>query len=113
MIIPQSFKAAQIKAFQDKTITHYVRVETVGALGSKTSAPAVVSSGSYMVNLQVVKDALEAQQWGLTVNKDCKITCSGALPIPVADYVKYGADTYRIVDSTVSDSHVALYGKKV
>jgi len=113
MIIPQSFRDAQKKAFQDKTIEHHARVETVGSLGGKTSAPAVSSSGSYLVNLQVIKDALVAQQWGLTVNKDCIITCSDALPIPVADYVVHGSDTYRVVDSTASDSHITLYGKKV
>ena len=112
-MIPQSFKDAQKKAFQDKTIEHHARVETAGTLGGKTSAPAVLSSGSYLVNLQVVSDALEAQQWGLTVNKDCKITCSDALPIPVADYVVCGSDTYRVVDSIASDGHVTLYGKKV
>ncbi|MEI8200748.1 MAG: hypothetical protein WCG21_11860 [Eubacteriales bacterium] len=113
MIIPQSFKDAQTKAFQDKTIAHHARVETTGALGGKTSAPVVTSSGSYLVNLQVIKDALEAQQWGLTVNKDCKITRSGALAVPIGDYIKYGSDTYRIIENIASDSHVTLYGKKV
>lgn len=113
MIIPQSFRDAQRKAFQDKTIEHHIKVESAGALGGKTSAPAVTSSGSYQVNLQIVKDALVAQQWGLTVNKDCIITCSSSLPIPVADYVVHGSDTYRVVDSTASDSHITLYGKKV
>lgn len=113
MFVPQSFKDVQAAVFQDKTIAHHARVETSGTLGGKYSAPAAVSSGSYLVNLQVVKDALEAKQWGLTVNKDCKITCSGSLPIPIGDYIKHGSDTYIVVESIGSDSHITLYGKKV
>ena len=110
MIIPQSFKDLQAKTFQDKSIEHHPAVLTTGSLGGKTSAPSATST-SYMVNLQTVKDALEAQEWGLIVNKDVKVTSSTALPIPVGDYIKYGTDTYRIVGNVVSDSHTTLYGK--
>lgn len=111
MMIPQSFKDAQVKTFQDKLIAHHPAVITAGSLGGKTSAPSATASATYMVNLQTVKDALEAQQWGLTVNKDAKVTFSGGLPIPLGDYIKYGTETYRIIGNIVSDGHTTLYGK--
>jgi len=113
MEIPESFRNAQKAAFQDKTIAHHVAVSTTGALGGVTVAPAVTSSGSYSVNLQVVKDVLEAQEWGLTVNKDVRITSSDALPIPIGDYVKHGSETYRVIQRIDADSYWLLYGKRV
>lgn len=113
MEISESFRKAQKAAFQDKTIDHHVAVSTTGSLGSVTVAPAVTSSGSYSVNLQVVKDVLEAQEWGLTVNKDVRITSSDALPIPIGDFIKYGPETYRVVQRIDADSYWLLYGQKV
>lgn len=113
MIIPQSFKDAQAAVFQDKTIAWHPTVVVTDSLGGKYPTVSPNSSGSYLVNIQVIQDALEAQQWGLTVNKDCKITRSGSISIPIGDHIKYGSDTYRIVHVLASDSHVTLYGKKV
>lgn len=113
MIIPQSFKDAQKAAFQNKTIAHHVAVPSTGTLGSKSVAPAVTSSGSYQVNLQVIKDALEAQAWGLVVNKDVRVTSSDDLPIPNGDFIKYASETYRVVQRINADSYWLIYGQKV
>ncbi len=113
MEIPQSFRNAQKAVFQDKTIVHHAAVSTTGSLGGVTVAPAVTSSGSYSVNLQVIKDAIEAQEWGLTVNKDVRITSSDALPIPNGDFIKHGSETYRVVQRIDADSYWLLYGQRV
>ncbi len=113
MRIPDSFKAAQQAAFQDKTIQHFAAVETAGALGGKTRTPAPTPSGSYQVNVRILSDALTAQEYGLRLGRDIQITSSDALPIPAGEYVKWDGRTYHIVGALPRDSHMLLLGELV
>jgi hypothetical protein len=113
MRIPDSFKAAQKAAMQDKTITWHPAADSTDALGGKYKVPADESVGSYQVNVRVISDALAAQQYGLQLGRDIQITSSDALPIPVGDFVAWEGRKYRIVGILPRDSHVMLLGEAV
>lgn len=114
MKIPDSFRRAQRAVFQDKTIAWHPAVEITGALGGKYTAPSESPQATYTdVNVQVLSDALVAQEYGLTVGRDILITRSEALPIPDGDFVEWESGTYRIVAALNHDSHSRLLGEKV
>ena len=107
MKIPDSFKAIQRQVFQDKTIAHRPKIETTGSLGSVTVKPGAITQ-TYPVNFQLLSDALVAQERGLVVAQDAKVTSSDPLPIEVGDYVQYGGKVYKVIGHPVYDSHDEL-----
>ena len=113
MRIPDSFKAAQAAAFQDKTITHYAAVTTCGTRGTETTAPAASASGEYHVNLRPVRNELEAKEYGLTIGRDAIVTSSAAISVPIGDYIRHGGLTYRVLARIEHDAYVVLTCKAV
>ncbi len=113
MKIPDSFKAVQRVAMQDKTIAWHRAVEQGDPLRGSYMAPAANAEESYLVNVRVISDALTAQQYGLRLGRDIQITSSDPLPIPVGDFVLWDERTYRIVGILPRDSHVMLLGEAV
>ncbi len=107
MKIPDSFKAVQRQVFQDKVIQHRPAVTQTGSLGSITVVPGSISS-SYDGNFQLLSDALVAQEWGLVVARDAKVTSSDPLPIAVGDYVQHKGKVYKVIGHPVFDSHDEL-----
>jgi len=114
MRIPDSFKAAQAAVFQDKTIAWHAAEQSIGSLGGVYQTPAEEATASYSdVNVQVLSDALLAQEYGLVVGRDILITRSTSLPIPQGDFINWEGATYRVVTNIAHDSHCRLLGEKV
>lgn len=114
MKIPDSFRRAQRAIFQDKTIAHHPAVDSTDALGGKYKGPTEAPKASYTgVNVQVLSDALAAQEYGLRLGMDVLLTCADPLCIPAGDYVQWGAGMYRITAVLQHDSHIRLLGKRV
>ena len=111
MRIPDSFKAAQRQAFQDKQIEHYKAREIKGNLGSVTREPEDACSGVYSVNVQVVNDALIAQEYGLTIGKSIIVTSSDNLPISKGDYVRYNGCMYLVKETPTYDAYMKLFAE--
>lgn len=111
--IPVSFKMKQAEVFQDKPVEHYLPVETKGSLGTITTAPATEMSGEYLVNFQMVTDALKAQEWGLIVNKDAIMTKSTAVPVVEGHFIKHNGSTYRVCGILSFDSYTQYNLKSV
>ena len=105
MRIPQSFKEAQSRAFQDKQVWHRPKVTTTGGLGTAQSYPSTELAESYLVNLQRLSDELVAQEWGLVLARDAQMTVSDILGLPVGDYIQHGSLVYKIVGNPSADSH--------
>ncbi len=108
MKIPDSFKEAIANTFMDKEVSLRALVETTGSLGSVTRGPASTSSGTYSCNLQVISDAITAQEWGLTIGQDAKLTATEAIPCKRGDYLDYKAQVFRIEGILQRDSHQVL-----
>lgn len=113
MNIPDSFKQKQAEVFQDKKVEHFLPVETKGSLGTKTATPATTASGEYIVNFQIVTDALKAQEWGLVVNKDAIMTKSVAISVADGDFIKYNGSTYRVCGVLTFDAYIQYNLKSV
>lgn len=108
MLITDSFKDAINRTFMDKTVKYRPAVEVVGGLGSVVIKPADISAGSYKCNVQVLSDAVTAQEWGLTVGQDLKLTTTEPIPCERADYLDYSGKVYRIDGIIERDSHQVL-----
>lgn len=104
MNIPASFKAAQQKAFQDKSIMIRPAVEVTGSLGSVT-VDAGASIGTVLASVQYISDAIFAQEWGLTVAQDAVMTRSTSCQLLKGDFVQYNGTVFRVVEAPVHDSH--------
>ena len=104
MNIPASFKAAQQKAFQDKSIMIRPAVEVTGSLGSVT-VDAGASIGTVLASVQYISDAIFAQEWGLTVAQDAVMTRSTSCQLFKGDFVQYNGTVFRVIEAPVHDSH--------
>lgn len=104
MNIPASFKVAQQKAFQDKTVMIRPAVEVIGSLGSVT-VDAGASIGTVLASVQYVSDAIFAQEWGLTVAQDAIMTRSVSCQLFKGDFVQYNGTVFRVIEALAHDSH--------
>lgn len=105
MNIPASFTKVQQEVFQDKRVEHFLPVLSTGSLGTKTSAPAAEPTAEYYVNIRKVTDALKAQEWGLTVNRDAVMTVSKSLEVNEGDYIRHNNRMYRVVSCITRDAY--------
>lgn len=112
MRIPDSFKAAQAAAFQDKHIEHLSTDTHTGTLGGSVTTPGQDVLGSYPCNVQVVTDQLLAQEYGLMVGQDIQATAA-SLPIQKGEYLRYAGQIYRVVEAPRYDAYQKILAKKV
>lgn len=108
MQIPDGFRNAIKTVFMDKTVGLRKQVEKTGELGSVTKAPALTYSGQYQCNVQTIADAINAQEWGLTIGQDAKLSASDPIPCERGDYLDYNEKVYRIEGILDRDSHQEL-----
>lgn len=112
MQIPDRFKQKQAEVFQDKTVGHHLPVVITGTLGTETVKPGE-QAGIYNMNFRIVTDALKAQEYGLTVNKDAIAKTSHPEGIQHGDYLQYDGVMYRIIGLQPKDSYTAYLCKAV
>lgn len=113
MKIPESFKKAQKRAFQDKHIEHYQRaVMTQDSEGNDIEGILTLLN-SYDVNLVFISDKVIAEDWGLRLDKDVAITYNDDLPIQHKDLIKYNNEYYEVIGKPITDSHTKLFCKLI
>lgn len=110
MNIPSSFKEAQKRVFQDKTITVYTETESQDAEGGIVKAHSV--STTHQVNVHLVSDQVKAEMYGLTINSDIQVVSSDTLPIERNTLIGYSGSLYRVTGIELKDSHTVLYCKR-
>lgn len=113
MKIPESFKKAQKRAFQDKRIEHYRRAEATQDGEGNDIEGALTLINTYDVNLVFISDRVIAEEWGLRLDKDVSVTYSDNYPIEHKDLIKYNNVLYEVIGKPVKDSHTALYCKSI
>ena len=112
MRIPESFKQAQKRVFQDKIMYRYKAKNDVGGLGSVVTEPDYDTVVEYAVNVQFVSDAAVAEEYGLRIGTDISITTSSNISVEKGDYIKYLDDLYRVTESPRYDSHFVYLAKR-
>lgn len=112
MKVPESFKHAQKRVFQDKAAELYKKVESKGSLGSVTTDPD--NKGiEFRGNIQIVNDETVITEYGLVAGTDiCITTCDSSIDAVKGDFVKYNGQFYEIVSTPRADSHVTLLCKR-
>lgn len=113
MKIPESFKTAQKRTFQDKTVEHYRLSEMTQDSEGNDIDGAMNLIGTYLVNLRLLTDRVVAEEWGLEVEKDVSITYNDDLPILHNDLIKYNNEYFKVIGKPMTDSHTKLYCKHV
>lgn len=113
MRIPESFKKAQKRAFQDKRIEHYRRTVMIQDSEGNDIEGALTLLNSYVVNLVFISDKVIAEEWGLKLDKDVSVTYSDNYPIEHKDLIKYNGVLYEVIGKPVKDSHTTLYCKVI
>jgi len=112
MKIPEQFKKQQAEVFQDRQVSHHLPAVSVGVLGTETVTPGVLQ-GVYNVNFRVLTDALQAQEYGLVVNRDAIVKTSFPFDAKEGDFLKYRSVFYRIVGTQPTDAYTAYLLKAV
>lgn len=112
MRIPNSFKQAQKRVFQDKRIYHMRAKDVVGSLGSIVTEPDPETRRAYTANVQYVSDRMTAEEYGLRIGIDLRITASAPLCIQKGDYVEFGHNLYRVTETPKYDSYCAYYAAR-
>lgn len=112
MKVPESFKRAQKRVFQDKAAELYKKVESKGSLGSVTTDPGP-KGVEFQGNVQIVNDETVITEYGLVAGTDICITiCNPSLDAEKGDFVKYNGQFYEIVSTPRADSHITLLCKR-
>lgn len=109
MNIPNSFKEAQRRAFQDKCFCHMKSKEIVGSLGSITTEPDRCRCHRHVANVQYVQNEMIAEEYGLRLGVDIQITVSEPICIEKGDYVECGQYLYKVTETMKYDSYCAYY----
>lgn len=112
MKIPDSFKTVQKAVFQDKTVTVYSPVEIKGSLNTVTVEPNSEAKSQTLGNFRIIKDELQAKEYGLTVGRDATLTFSEHQNIAVGDFICYQSLFYRVAACIVRDSHDKYFLKR-
>lgn len=110
MKIPDSFKCAQIRAFQDKTATFYPpkQTENIG-FGSVTDAPAEEPAATVAVNWRVLDNVEIAEAYGLRVGTDVRLTASSVPDgLQPGWFVVDGSNVYEVKAVIPHDSHYVV-----
>lgn len=105
MKIPKSFITAQKEVFQDKTVTVHAPVKIKGSLNTVTVEPNTEAKSQALGNFRIIKDELQAKEYGLTVGRDATLTFSEHKGITVGDFICYQSLFYRVTACIVRDSH--------
>ncbi len=105
MKIPDCFKTVQKAVFQDKAVTIHSPVETKGSLNTVTVTPNAEAKLQTLGNFRIIKDELQAKEYGLTVGRDATLTFSEHKGIAVGDFICYQSLFYRVTACIVRDSH--------
>ena len=112
MKIPESFKRAQKRVFQDKVAALYKKIESTGSLGSVTTDPDDKGI-DFRGNVQIVNDETVITEYGLVAGTDiCITTCDFSIDAVKGDFVKYNGHFYEIVGAPNADSHITLLCKR-
>ena len=112
MRIPDSFKQAQKRVFQDKRICHMRAKDVVGSLGSVVTEPDPETRRAYTANVQYVSDRIIAEEYGLRIGTDLCITVSEPLCIQKGDYVEFRQHLYCVTETPKYDSYCAYYAAR-
>jgi hypothetical protein len=110
MIIPNSFKEAQKRVFQDKTITVFAETTTQDAEGGLVKSHTEQST--FQANVHLVSDMVKAEMYGLTENRDIQVVSSDSITLERDALIGYSNDLYRVTGIEHKDSHTVLFCKR-
>jgi hypothetical protein len=110
MNIPNSFKEAQKRVFQDKTITVFAETTTQDAEGGLVKSHT--DQSTFQANVHLVSDMVKAEMYGLSVNSDIQVVSSETVDVDRNALIGYAGDLYRVTGIEHKDSHTVLFCKR-
>lgn len=110
MKIPDSFKKAQLKVFQDKTITRYNVGTTTNAIG-EVKKDSVATIGTYKGNVHFDNFEQVQEEHGIRENIDMTVTTQQT-GLAIGEIHGYGGKMYEIFKVIPNDSHYLLVARK-
>jgi len=110
MIIPNSFKEAQKRVFQDKTITVFTETTTQDAEGGLVKTHTEQST--FKANVHLVSDLVKAEMYGLSVNSDIQVVSSDSIALERDALIGYAGNFFRVTGIEHKDSHTVFFCKR-